>query len=152
MNVALWIAQCLLACAYGTVGSMKVLQPAKVRKRPQMTWAHDRSDPYIRFVGTMEVLGAAGLVLPMLTGILPWLTPLSAVGLSLIQVLAIATAHLPKKEYGSLPLNAVFLGLSLFIVFGRWVLFLQLASEISMSLGKFLYALFAAQFSRVAFY
>lgn len=98
------------------------------------------------------MLGACGLVLPMLTGILPWLTPLAAVGLCVIQVLAIAGEHLPRKEYSALPLNAVFLGLSLFIVFGRWVLLSQLSVEISRSLAKFLYALFAAQFSRVAFY
>ncbi len=152
MNIALWIAQCLLACAYGTVGSMKVLQPAKVRKHPQMTWAQDRSDSYIRFVGTMEVLGAAGLVLPMLTGILPWLTPLAAVGLSIIQALAIATVHLPSKEYDSFPLNVVFLGVGLFILFGRWTLLSQLSSEMSRSLAKFLYALFVAQFPGVAFY
>src|SRR6266511_710542 len=40
------------------------------------------------FTGIMEVLGAAGLILPMATGILPWLTPLAAVGLAIIVLMA----------------------------------------------------------------
>jgi hypothetical protein len=123
MNTALWIAQGLLAAIYLMVGSMKVLRPEKVRENPQMTWAHARSDQYIRFVGTAEVLGALGLILPLVTGILPWLTVLAGVGLTLIQLLAIFTEHLPKKEYSALPLNIILLALSIFVVLGRWPLF-----------------------------
>ena len=42
MNIALWIAQGLLAAMYLMVGSMKAFQPAKVRENPRMTWAHGR--------------------------------------------------------------------------------------------------------------
>jgi putative oxidoreductase len=123
MNIALWIAQALLAAMYLAVGSMKMLQPAKVRENPQMTWAHGQPDQYIRFVGTVEVLGALGLTLPLVTGILPWLTVLAAVGLTLIQLLAIFKEHLPKKEYNVIPLNIILLALSMFVVIGRWTLF-----------------------------
>jgi hypothetical protein len=84
-----------------------------------MTWARNRSEGFIRFVGIAEILGAIGLVLPLLTGVMPWLTPLAALGLAIIQLLAIFTEHLPRKEYGVIPLNVVLLALSLFIVFGR---------------------------------
>lgn len=150
MNIALWIAQSLLALAYVAVGAMKTFQIARVRA--QFSWANGRSDAFVRFVGISEMLGGLGLILPMLTGLFPWLTPLAAIGLSVIQVLAIVGEHLPRKEYSSLPLNAMFLGLSLFVVFGRWILLSQLASEMSMSVANMFYALFAAQFSRVAFY
>jgi putative oxidoreductase len=122
MNIALWIAQGLLAAMYLMVGNMKVFQPAKVRENPRMTWAHGQPDHYIRFVGTTEVLGALGLILPLVTGILPWLTVLAAIGLTLIQLLAIFKEHLPKKEYEVIPLNIVLLGLSMFVVIGRWTL------------------------------
>lgn len=122
MNIALWVAQVLLAGMYGMAGGMKTFQPDGVRKNPQMTWAHDKQDGYIRFVGTSELLGALGLFLPMLTGILPWLTPLAAAGLSLIQVLAIFMVHLPKKEYQVVPVNIVLLALSVFVAYGRFVL------------------------------
>lgn len=123
MNIALWIAQGLLAAMYLAVGSWKVFMPSKVRETPRMTWAHGQSDNYIRFVGTTEVLGGLGLMLPLVTGILPWLTVLAAIGLTLIQLLAIFREHLPKKEYDSIPLNIVLLVLSIFVVVGRWTLF-----------------------------
>lgn len=122
MNIALWIAQGLLAVLYGMVGMMKAFTPAKVRANPQMTWAHDKPDAFIRFVGTSELLGAVGLILPLATGILPWLTPLAGVGLALIQVLAIFTVHLPKKEFQVLPVNVVLLVLSVFVAYGRFAL------------------------------
>ena len=122
MNVALWIAQGMLAALYLMVGSMKTVQPAKVRENPRMTWAHGQPDQYIRSVGVPEVLGSLGLILPLLTGILPGLTVLAAIGLTLIQVLAIFKEHLPKKEYDVLPLNIVLLALSIFVVIGRWAL------------------------------
>ena len=123
MNVALWIAQGVLAAMYLMAGSMKAFQPAKVRENPQMTWAKNRSDGFIRFVGISELLGALGLTLPLVTGILPWLTVLAAVGLILIQLLAIFTEHLPKKEYNVIPINAILIAVAVFIVFGRWTLF-----------------------------
>ena len=123
MNIALWVAQGLLAAMYLMAGQMKTFQPARVRTNPQMTWAHDKQDGYIRFVGTAELLGALGLILPLVTGVLPWLTVLAAVGLALIQLLAISTVHLPKKEYQVIPVNIVLLALAVFVVIGRWTLF-----------------------------
>ena len=123
MNIALWIAQGLLAAIYLMSGSMKAFRPTKVRENPQMTWAHERQDHFIRFVGTSELLGALGLILPLVTGILPWLTILAAIGLTLLQLLAIFTEHLPRKEYNVVPVNIVLLVLAVFVVIGRWTLF-----------------------------
>jgi uncharacterized membrane protein YphA (DoxX/SURF4 family) len=121
MNITLWIAQGLLAAMYLMAGFMKTFQTEKTR--PTMTWTRGRSDAFVRFVGASELLGALGLILPMLAGILPWLTPIAAIGLSIIQLLAIFTEHLPKKEFNIIPVNVVLLGLAVFVMFGRWVLF-----------------------------
>lgn len=123
MNIALWIVQGLLAAMFLMAGQMKALTPAKVREDQKMTWAHGKSDSYIRFIGVAELLGAIGLILPLITGILPWLTVLAAIGLGLIQALAIFTVHLPKKEYQVIPVNIVLLALAVFIAFGRFNLF-----------------------------
>ena len=122
MNIALWVIQVLLAGMYGMAGSMKTFTPDKVRTNPQMTWAHDKQDGYIRFVGISELLGAVGLIIPALTGILPWHTPLAAVGLAIIQLLAIFTVHLPKKEYQVIPVNVVLLVLAIIAAYGRFTL------------------------------
>ncbi len=121
MNIVLWIAQILLAAMYAMAGTIKTFQTTKAKE--QFPWAKNRSDNFVRFVGVSELLGALGLILPIVTGILPWLTPVAAIGLSLIQLLAIFTEHLPKKEYNIIPMNIVLLALSGFIVFGRWILF-----------------------------
>lgn len=121
MNIALWIAQVLLGAMFGMAGVMKTFQTAKAKE--MLPWAKDRTDAFVRFVGISELLGTLGMFLPILTGILPWLTPLAAVGLAVIQVLAIFSVHLPKKEYNVLPINAVLLAIAVFVVIGRWPLF-----------------------------
>ena len=102
-------------------GTMKTFQTAKAKE--MLPWAKDRSDTFVRFVGISELLGALGLILPLLTGILAWLTPTAAIGLTVIQILAIFTVHLPKKEYQVIPMNIVLLALSVFVIVGRWTLF-----------------------------
>jgi uncharacterized membrane protein YphA (DoxX/SURF4 family) len=121
MNIALWIVQIFLAAMYGMSGIMKTFQTAKAKE--QFPWAKNRSDGFVRFVGTSELLGALGLILPLITGILPWLTVLAAIGLTVIQLLAIFTEHLPKKEYNVIPVNIVLLALAVFVIIGRWTLF-----------------------------
>jgi uncharacterized membrane protein YphA (DoxX/SURF4 family) len=121
MDIVLWVAQILLAAMYGMAGIMKTFQTAKAKE--QMPWAKNRSDGFVRFVGISELLGALGLILPIVTGILPWLTVLAAVGLVLVQLLAIFTEHLPKKEYNVIPVNVVLAALAIFIAIGRWTLF-----------------------------
>ena len=120
MEIGLWITQYSLLAIYGAYGIYKTFFTSTAREK--MAWAGDRSESFVRFVGVAEILGAIGVVLPMLTGILPWLTPLAATGLTLIQVSAILAEHLPKKEYKILPLNLYFMAMSIFVVIGRWPL------------------------------
>jgi len=121
MNIVLWIVQILLLGLYGMAGVLKTFMTARAKET--LPWAKDRSDNFVRFVGISELLGALGMILPILTGILPWLTPLAAIGLAVVQLLAIFTVHVPAKEYNVVPLNVVFLVLALFVVWGRWDLF-----------------------------
>jgi uncharacterized membrane protein YphA (DoxX/SURF4 family) len=121
MNMALWILQGILAAMYLMVGGMKTFKPAKAQE--QLSWAKNRSEAFIRFVGISELSGAVGVVLPMLAGILAWLTPLAAVGLSLVQLLAIFTEHIPKKEYKVLPMNILLLTMAVLVAVGRWSIF-----------------------------
>jgi uncharacterized membrane protein YphA (DoxX/SURF4 family) len=121
MNIWLWIAQVLLAAVYLWVGGTKVFRTVKARA--SMKFTQGRSDSFIRFIGISEMLGGLGLILPIALGILPFFTPLAAIGLTIIQALAIITEHLPKKEYKDLPKNLLLLALSVMVIFGRWALF-----------------------------
>jgi len=120
INIGLWIAQVSLLSIYGANGVYKTFFMEKAKEK--MSWTNGRSDNFIRFVGIAELLGAIGVVLPMVTGILPMVTVLAAVGLTLVQGFAIFTEHLPKKEYKFLPLNLYFAAMSIFVIIGRWSL------------------------------
>jgi hypothetical protein len=121
LNIGLWIVQISLLGIYASYGVYKTFFTAKAKEK--MLWTQNRSDNFIRFVGIAELLGAVGVVLPMVTGILPWMIVIAAIGLTLLQGFAIFTEHLPKKEYKFLPLNLYFVAMSIFVVIGRWSLF-----------------------------
>ena len=121
MNIALWVVQILLALAFGMAGIMKVTQPI-VRLETRMGgWVKDVGPRGVRLIGTLEILGAIGLILPAVTGILPWLTPVAAVGLAMIMIGAMIT-HGRRSEYSTIGVNVVLLLLALFVVYGRFVI------------------------------
>ena len=118
MGIALWVVQVLLALAFLGAGATKLSQP-KEKLLKNMAWVEDFSQRTVRLIGTLEVLGAIGIVLPALTGILPWLTPLAALGLVLLMIGA-ALTHLRRTEYGYIAMNVVLLVLAAFVVWGRF--------------------------------
>src|SRR5438874_4214123 len=78
-NRLLWTAQILLALLFIFAGTMKfVLPPEKMQGPIALPLA------FIRFIGTAEVLGALGLILPGILRIRVELTPLAAAGLVII--------------------------------------------------------------------
>jgi uncharacterized membrane protein YphA (DoxX/SURF4 family) len=120
MNIALWIVQVLVACVFLMAGSTKVMR-SKEQLAKMMGWVQDFAPGTIRLIGTVEILGALGLILPALTKILPWLTWLAAVGLVLTMIGAIIT-HLRRAEYPNIAMPIVLLVLSAFIAYGRFVI------------------------------
>ena len=120
MDSALWIVAGLLAVAFLMTGLMKITQP-KAKLAAQMGWVEDYAPTTVKAIGVIEVLGAIGLILPRLTGILPWLTPLAALGLALTMLGAMAT-HLRRNEYPMLLPNLVLLVLAAFVAYGRFAL------------------------------
>ena len=118
LNVGAWIAQGMLAAMFGMAGMMKSTRPMDgLAERAE--WVKQYKPSTVRLIGLVEVAGALGMVLPMVTGILPWLTPLAAIGFAAIQILALPV-HLRLGEMKIIPMNLALLGLSLFVVWGRW--------------------------------
>ncbi|MCA9926570.1 MAG: DoxX family protein [Anaerolineales bacterium] len=120
MNIALWVVQGLLAVAFLMAGFMKASQP-KEKLAARMAWVEDFSAGNIRLIGILEVLAAIGLILPPITGILPWLAPLAAVGLILTMIGA-ARTHQRRGENQMIGTNVVLLLLAAFVAYGRFVL------------------------------
>lgn len=117
-TIGLWVAQVALAALYGMAGANKLSQTPEALIQMGMLWVDGAPLWLVRFIGAAELLGCLGLILPSLTRIMPQLTPLAAVGLSVIQVLAIPL-HLSRGEFGVVPVNLVILAVSLFVVWGR---------------------------------
>ena len=118
MGIALWAVQVLLATAFLVSGGAKLSQP-KEKLVKNLAWVEDFSQGTVRIIGVLEVLGAIGIVLPALTGILPWLTPLAALGLVLTMIGA-ALTHLRRAEYSVITVPAVLLILAAFVAYGRF--------------------------------
>lgn len=117
LNIALWVVQSMLALLFLLTGAMKAFQPEQAKAK--LHALHDLPTGLVTFIGVCELLGSVGLVLPWLTGILPWLTPLAAAGLALIMLLATGV-HLRLGDRMVSMVNVVLLGLTLFIGYGRW--------------------------------
>ncbi|MFD7719186.1 DoxX family protein [Streptomyces sp. NPDC059814] len=104
MEIAYWIVAGLLGVLYLYSGGKKAVQ-SKERLAPMMGWVDTVPMPLVRVIGAVEILGAAGLVLPPLTGIVPGLATAAAIGLAVLQVMA-AGLHLSRGEARQTGLNA----------------------------------------------
>lgn len=120
LNIAIWVGQVMLAVAFGGAGFIKLTTPLD-QLAEMMSFVNHSPAWLVTFIGAVEVLGAIGVILPVLTRILPWLTPLAAVGFAVIQVLAIGVHASLGETATTLPINLVLLALSVFVVWGRFM-------------------------------
>ncbi len=98
MNIVLWVLQGLLALVFLASGLIKLLRP-KEKLHRQMAWVEDFGAWAVKGIGAVEILGAAGLILPALLHIAVVLTPLAATGLLIVMIGAVVT-HLRRHEMG----------------------------------------------------
>ena len=123
MNIGLWVLQVLLAVAMLLHGYVYVVWPAslveRVRQRRPDRGRPELNPNFRRFIGLAECAAALGLILPGLTGILPWLTPLAAVGLIVVMGSAIVYHFQTGDRQGATgPL--VILVIALVVAYGRF--------------------------------
>ena len=116
-NISLWVLQILLAVLFGMGGLTKLTTPID-ELSAQMSWVPLYSEEMVRFIGAAEVAGALGLILPSALRILPVLSPIAALGLATVMVLA-ARVHYTLGELPLISVNAVLASLALLIAWGR---------------------------------
>ncbi|WP_328906812.1 DoxX family protein [Streptomyces sp. NBC_00234] len=121
MNLALWIVTALLAVVYLVGGGLKVIMPKEkiAAGGPSAGWVEDFSAGGVKAIGAVEVLAAAGLILPAVLDIAPVLVPLAALGLVLIMVGA-AITRFRRHETKLMVLDLVYAVLAAFVVWGRF--------------------------------
>lgn len=114
MNIVLWVLQVLLAVAFFAHGWM-MLWPS-----PEIAAQMNASLPrwFSLFIGVAELLAAAGLILPGLTRILPWLVAWAADGIIIVMVSA-TIYHLIRGEMSSAAITLVLLIMAAVVAYMR---------------------------------
>jgi uncharacterized membrane protein YphA (DoxX/SURF4 family) len=119
MDVALWIGQGLLAALFLGSGLAKLSMSRERLIETGQTSAKIVPMPLMRFTASCELAGAAGLVLPWLTGIVRVLTPVAGIGLGIVMIGA-AIVHSRLREPRNILINMVILAVCVFVSWGRF--------------------------------
>jgi uncharacterized membrane protein YphA (DoxX/SURF4 family) len=117
MSISLWVAQIILAAAFGMAGISKSTSPIP-DLAAQLGWPGDIPEILVRIIGISELAAAVGLILPALLRIKPKLTVWAATGLVVVMILALAF-HITRGEMFAIPINLGFGLLALFVAWGR---------------------------------
>jgi uncharacterized membrane protein len=72
-------------------------------------------------LGSLEILGAIGLIVPAWTGVLPWLSATAALALAVLMALA-AAFHVTRREIPQIVFSGTFCVVAALVAFGRFVI------------------------------
>ena len=101
--MVMWTIQILLALAVGAAGLMKLVTPkAKLEANPHLGWIAGVPEAQVKMLAMAELLGALGLILPVVTGIAPFLVRVAAACLATLMGGAVAT-HAMRREQSAVP-------------------------------------------------
>lgn len=124
MNAALWVLQSIIAIVFIYSGFNKSILSERQLVDKGQTGVEGLPLLLIRFIGISEILGAVGIILPLLLNILPVLTTISAICLAGIMIPA-GIIHYKRTEYKNILTNVILFVVCLFIVYGRTFLICQ---------------------------
>lgn len=113
--IALWTVQIFLAVMFCYAGYMKLTKSAQGLADMGWHWATTLPLSFIRFLAVMELLAAIGIILPTLTGIMPYLANLAALGMILVQLAAIILHAKRQETKATIVLNLILLTSAVFI-------------------------------------
>jgi len=121
MNLLLWAVQIVLAVKFLSVTYTHGLRAGKGKMASGRQRLGGAGRPVLVAIALGALLGAAGLVLPGVTGLLPWLTPWAAALLAVMMLVGVGM-HLSCRDGANPVPGLVILALAAFVAYGRWVL------------------------------
>lgn len=119
MDIFIWILQGIVAFIFIFSGINKSIYSEKTLVAKGQTGVEGLPLPVIRFIGITEILGAIGLILPLLLNIYPTLTSISAICLGLIMIPA-GFIHYKRKENKNVLVNVAIFAVCLGIAYFRY--------------------------------
>jgi hypothetical protein len=117
MHVILWAVQIVLAALLLAGAIMKFMPIEKISE--MMPWTGQVPVWMVRILGIVDLVGAAGLVLPGLLRIKPQLTSWAALGIITLMLCAIIF-HVSRGEGSVVEFNVFCVALAGFVGWGRF--------------------------------
>jgi len=116
LNIALWTAQILLSIGFIWGGAASLFLPAGTLAG-MWPWTAEHAI-LVKITGVLDLLAAAGLILPALLRIYPKLVVYAAYGIAVLMILA-SIFHIARGEASLIGVNVFFAVVALFIAWGR---------------------------------
>jgi len=104
-NITAWVLQILLGGMFIMTGAMKTFTPIE-QLAESLPWVTQVPLALVKFIGTAELLGGLGLILPSLLKIKTKLTPVAAIGIVLIMIFA-SIFHISRGENSVIGMNLI---------------------------------------------
>ena len=89
MKYVVWTAHILVALLFLSAGVMKLITPyEQALLEPSTQWVEEFTPSSVVAIGSLEVLGVIGLIVPMFISRIRFLVPLSASALGVMMIMA----------------------------------------------------------------
>jgi putative oxidoreductase len=121
MSTAAWVGQIVLGILFllhGLLYAVPALSRTLDRQREARGLPRHIPLAFQRFIGVAEIAGAVAITIPAALHVLPWLTPLAALGLAVVGFSA-AVFHLRRREISMVPVVLVLGLLAAFVAYVR---------------------------------
>ena len=119
MHVFVWALQIALAAKFVSAGVTHAIRPdADMLARGRQRFGRF-ARPLLIVIGLSAWLAGGCLLLPGATGVEAWLTPLAALVLAVMNLLAVGF-HLACREPPKIWVSLILFVLAAFVAYGRW--------------------------------
>jgi len=121
MNTALWIIQIILGIKLITVSYTHGLRQSQPTMQEAIQKMGNLAQPLLYIIVVCTFIGTIGLILPGFLGSSTWITPVTAIILSIMLLFSIFF-HIKCRERPKIFVSVVLFVFAAFIAYGRWVL------------------------------
>ena len=121
LNIVLWVVQIALAMKFVSVSYSHGLRQSQSEMQQAIKRMGEYSQNLLYVIAVLTFFGGVGLVLPAAFGVLTWITPATALMLT-VMMLAGIMFHMLCRDNPKIWAGVIVCFLAAFVAFGRWVL------------------------------
>jgi hypothetical protein len=121
MNLALWAIQIILGIKLINVSYTHGLRQSQPTMQAAIQKMGKLSQPLLVIIAICMFIGTLGLILPGVLGLSSWITPVTAVILSIMLLFSIFF-HVKYREKPKIFVSVVLFAFAALVAYGRWVL------------------------------